>query len=140
MTYLDKKTMKKDEMEKRQNEYIANWHDSFVRFIDGLIGYVEMLMNHPQALDDDKHALNQVKMMLHGKDAKEIERSLAEGMVSSDLLDKIAKLEKDLAYMGIDHLTTDQLVKEFLKTLLYLKVEQDKQAEKARLENLQIKI
>lgn len=129
-----------DNIQLAQQKYISEWHNNFVSYIGGLLGLVEVMMNHPSATDEDKKGLDQIKMLLHGKEILDIERRLAEADVKQEVLDKIAKLEKDLAYMGIDHLTTDQLVKEFLKTLLYLKVEQDKQAEKARLENLQIKI
>ena len=58
-------------------------------------------------------------MLLHGREALEIERSLAEADVKQDVLDKIEKLKKDLVDMTIEHLTTAVVVKEFLKKLSY---------------------
>lgn len=60
-----------------QQLYISEWHDSFVNFIDGLLGFTESLIILPEATDEDKRALNQIKLMLNGKDAKDIESTLA---------------------------------------------------------------
>lgn len=62
--------------------------------------------------------------MLKGKDAKEIEQTLASGMVKQDTLDKIEKLNKNLVDMGVGHMTASPLAKEFLKKLSYYQIEQ----------------
>lgn len=90
----------KDNMTPSQQQYISEWHDDFVNFIGGLLGFVEVLIVHPEATDDDKRMLDQIKLMLKGKDAKEIEQTLASGIVKQDTLDKIEKLKKDLVDMG----------------------------------------
>lgn len=83
-------------------------------------------MNHPSATDDDKRGFDQIKMLLHGREALEIERRLAEADVKRDVLDKIEKLDKDLIDMAIEHLAADAVVKEFLKKLSYYQIEQNK--------------
>ena len=81
---------------------------------------------------------DQIKLLLHGREALEIERSLAEADIRQDVLDKIEKLYKDLVDMAIAHLTTDAVVKEFLKKLTYYQIEQNKRLAELRLNELQI--
>ena len=117
-------------------QYISEWHDNFVKYIGGLLSVVGAMENHPCATDEDKKGIEQIKKMLLGREALEIERSLAEADVKQDLLDKIEKLNKDLVDMAIEHLTTDAVVKEFLKKLTYCQIEQNKRLAEIRLKDL----
>lgn len=130
--------MNATELQVAQRQYVSEWHDNFVNHIGGLIGIVEGMMNHPSASDEDKKGFDKVKMLLHGKDAIEIERKLAEADVQQDLLDKIEKLYKDLVDLAIEHIQTDVLVKEFLKALSYYQIEQSKRFAEIRLSDLQL--
>ena len=121
-----------------QQQYISEWHDNFVRYIGGLMSLVVAMENHPCATDEDKKGIEQIKKLLHGREAIEIERSLAEAEVKQDVLDKIEKLYKDLVDMAIEHLTTDAVVKEFLKKLTYYQIEQNKRMAEIRLKDLQL--
>lgn len=121
-----------------QQQYISEWHDSFVKYIGWLLGIVEVMMSHPFATDVDKRGLDQIKMLLHGREALEIERSLAEADVKQDVLDKIEKLNKDLVNMAIEHLSTGVAVKEFLKNLTYSQIEQNRRLAEIRLKDLQL--
>ena len=78
--------------------------------------------------------------MLHCKDAQDVEKDLAEGTVSKSTLDKIEKLNKDIADFAVEQLKTEAVVKEFLKRLTHLRIEQDKKAEELRLKTLNISI
>ena len=127
-----------DNIQLFQQQYIAEWHDNFVNYIGGLMRLVGVMENHPSATDDDKNGLDQIKMVLHGREALEIERSLAEADVKQDVLDKIEKLNKDLVDMAIEHLSTDAVVKEFLQKLSYYQIEQNKRLAEIRLKELQI--
>jgi hypothetical protein len=60
--------------------------------------------------------------------------------VSKRTLDKIEKINKDIADVAVEQLKTDAVVKEFLKRLTHLKLEQDKKAEELRLKTLNIAI
>jgi hypothetical protein len=111
-----------------------------VNFIGGLLGFVEVLIVLPEATDEDKRSLDQIKLMLKGKDTKEIEQTLASGIVKQDILDKIEKLKKDLVDMGVEHMTASPLAKEFLKKLSYYKIEQSKSLAMIRINELQIPI
>ena len=113
-------------------------HDNFVSYIAGLLSLVAAMENHPSATDEDKKCFEQIKMLLHGREAIEIERSLAEADVKQDVLDKIEKLNKDLVDMAVAHLTTDAVVKEFLKKLTYCQIEQNKRLAELRLKDLQL--
>lgn len=48
------------------------------------------------------------------------------------------ELNKDLVDMAIAHLTTDTVVKEFLKKLTYYQIEQNKRLAEIRLKDLQL--
>lgn len=123
-----------------QQQYIANWHDSFVNYIGGILTFIESLLSLPQAIDEDIRVIDMVKTLLKGQDAQEIERSLSEGIVKKETLDKIEKLNKDLTDMVVDHINTSHQAKEILKRLSYYQIEQNKQAEMMRLEALQIPV
>ena len=94
--------------------------------------------NYPSATDEDKKGIERIKMLLHGREALEIERILAEADVKQNVLDKIEKLNKDLVDMAIEHLTTEAVVKEFLKKVTYYQIEQNKRLAEIRLKDLQL--
>lgn len=127
-------------MQTIQQQYIAAWHDDFVKYIDGLLSFIEALIILPQATDEDKRAFDQVKLILNGKDAKEIEHDLAAGIVKQETLDKKVKLDKDLVDFAFERMTLSPLVKEFLKKLTYCQIERNKQYSVQRLYELQIPI
>jgi len=64
-----------------QQQYISEWHDSFVNFIGRLLSVVESLIVLPGATDEDKRALDHIKLMLNCMDVKDIENTLANGIV-----------------------------------------------------------
>lgn len=78
--------------------------------------------------------------LLHSKEAKEIEQSLAMGIVKQDTLNKIEKLDKDLIDYAVDHMTAAPLAKEFLKKLTYCQIEKNKKDAISKLHELQIPI
>lgn len=125
-------------MNNTQQQYISNWHDSFVSYIKQYEALIAALIALREATDEDKQVLDKVKLMLHGKDVRDVEKNLAEGTVSKSTLDKIEKLNKDIADVAVEQLKTDAVVKEFLKRLTHLKIEQDKKTEELRLKTLNI--
>ena len=121
-----------------QSQYIANWHNNFVNYVNQMLAAVAALEMHPQATNADKQGFDALKLLLNGKDVQEVESDLAIGVVSQATLDKIEKLNKDLGDIAIDHIDTHPLWKQFLKQLYDMKVESDKTAEMMRLKALQI--
>ena len=121
-----------------QQQYIANWHDSFVSYIRQYEALIVALIALPEVPEEDKQVLDRLKLMLHCKDARDVEKDLVEGTVSKSTLDKIEKLNKDIADVAVEQLKTDAVVKEFLKRLTHLKLEQDKKTEESRLRALNI--
>lgn len=107
-----------------------------MNFIGGLLGFMEALIVLPEATEDDKHALDQIKLILNGKDAKDIEQTLAGGRVKQDTLDKMEKLNKDLVDKGVEHMNVSPLLKEFLKKLSYYQIEQSKSLAIMRINEL----
>lgn len=96
----------------------------------------EAIQNHPCSTDEDKKDFDQIKLRLHGREAVGIERRLADADFRRDILDKVEKLNNDLVEMAIEHLSTDAVVKEFLKKLSYYQIEQNKRL--VRLNDLQL--
>ena len=123
-----------------QIKYIEEWHDSFVKSVKGLLGIIESLSLLPSATEEDKIGLAFCKQVLNGADVNSIENSLVEAKVSKELLDRIEDLYKRLVDAAIEHIKTDVLVKEFLKRLAYLKIEQDKRGAVIRLNVLKIPV
>lgn len=123
-----------------QAQYIENWHQSFVTYTSQLRNVVIALMASPVATEADKHGLELCRLILDGKDVAWIEKCLANAIISKELLDKIEKLNKDLLDVASEQLTTDAIVKVFLRQLVYLKIEQDKKAEEMRLGMLKIPV
>ena len=127
-------------MQTVQQQYITNWHDCFVGFIRQYETLIVALIALPEVPYEDKQVLDRLKLMLHCKDAQDVEKDLAEGTVSKSTLDKIEKLNKDIADVAVEQLKTDAVVKEFLKRLTHIKLGQDKKAEDLRQKALNINI
>lgn len=111
-----------------QHQYITNWHDSFVDYIGSLLDVVAGLMARPEATED-KRGLESIRLILNGRDAADVERDLAAGVVRKSTLDKIAKLNKDLADTCLEHIQMNPLVREFWKQMVHIKIEKDKAGE-----------
>ena len=123
-----------------QQQYITNWHDSFVDYIGSLLGVVAGLMVRPEATEEDKRGLDGIKLILNGQDAADVERDLAVGIVRKSTLDKIETLNKDLADTCLEHIQMNPLVREFWKQMAHIKIECDKAGEQERLAALQIPV
>lgn len=123
-----------------QQQFTANWHDDFVKNIQELLSFIDTLVIFPQATNGDKRAFDQINIMLHSKEVKEIVQDLAAGIVKQETLDKKEKLDKDLADFAIGRMTLAPLTKEFLKKLTYCQIERNKQYSVQRLLELQIPI
>ena len=123
-----------------QHQYITNWHDSFVDYIGRLLGVVAGLMARPEATEGDKRGLDGIRLILNGRDAADVERDLAAGVVRKSTLDKIEKLNKDLADTCLEHIQMNPLVREFWKQMAHIKIEHDKIGEQARLAALNIPV
>ena len=121
-------------------QYITNWHDSFVDYIGRLLGVVAGLMAWPEATEEDKMGLDGIRLILNGRDVSDVERDLAAGVVKKSTLDKIEKLNKDLADTCLEHIQMNTLVREFWKQMAHIKIERDKAGEQERLAALQIPV
>ena len=123
-----------------QHKYITNWHDSFVNYAQSLLGVVAGLMAVPEASEEDKRGLDSIRLILGGRDVVDVERDLAAGVVRKSTLDKIEKLNKDLADTCLEHIQMNPLVREFWKQMVHIKIEHDKAGEQERLAALQIPV
>ena len=123
-----------------QQQYITNWHDNFVDYIGSLLGVVAGLLARPEATEEDKRGLDGIRLILNGRDVVDVERDLAAGVVRKSTLDKIEKLNKDLADTCLEHIQMNPLVREFWKQMAQVKIKRDKKGELDRLTALQIPV
>ena len=121
-----------------QAQYIKNWHDGFVAYVQQWRIVIAGLMMMAEATEEDKRGLEQCLQILADKESQEIERLLGEGIVNKVLLDMLEKLNKELVDVAVEHLQTNVLIKEFWKRIAYMKIEQEKKAEESRLSKLNI--
>ena len=129
-------------MERQQ--YLTEFHDTFVRYIKRLMAFVEGYMLLPQATENYKKELEKVKEILNGKDVEEIKKNLADGAKSGVLkkgtIEKIEKLDKDLLDFALERISIDSLWKKFLRQLSIIRIEQAKNATITRLNELHIPV
>lgn len=122
-----------------QNQYISNWHNSFVNYIEYLLNVVCSIVTRPELTCKEKEGLDAIKLVLIGEDATDVEMDLASGVVRESTLDKIERLDKELADICLEYIE-NVFVREFLRKMVHVQVEHNKQAEKIRLRFLQIPI
>lgn len=121
-----------------QEKYIADWHRSYVAYINGIKAFISTLMLIPEATEEDRRGLERCMQIVNGKDAHSVENSLGQGDVSKTLLFKLEKLYKDLVDEAVGHLRTDVVIQEFWRQLSYLKIEQDRYDAETRLNALKL--
>lgn len=123
-----------------QQEYLSNWHDSFVNYVSQILATIASVELSSQATEEDKRGFEMVKVLFRGKDVQDVERDLAEGVVRQSTLDKIERIDKEFADILVDHVDTVPLRKQLLKQLLHRVVENNKAAEEMRLNALNIPV
>ena len=123
---------------KAQSQYLANWHDNFVNFINSLLSVVALFEVMPQATEKDKQGFEMLKLILHSSEVQSIEEDLSHGNVSKVTIDKIAELNKKIVDICFDHIQTSPLVRELLREMTHKKIEFEKTGELMRLKSLQI--
>ena len=127
-----------------QQQYLAEWHDNFVRYINRLMAFVEGYMLLPQATEDYKKDLEKVKVILCGKDVEDIKKNLADGTKSGVLkkgtIETVEKLDKDLVDFALERISIDLFWKEFLRQLTIIRIEQAKDATITRLNEFHIPV
>jgi hypothetical protein len=123
-----------------QQEYLSNWHDSFVNYVNQILATIASVEKSSQATEEDKQGFEMVKVLFRCKDVQDVERDLAEGVVRQSTLDKIERIDKEFADILVDHVDTIPLRKQLLKQLLHRVVENNKAAEEMRLNALNIPV
>ena len=123
-----------------QQEYLSNWHDSFVNYVNQILAAIASAEMSSQTTDEDKRGFEMVKVLFRGKDVQDVERDLAEGVVRQSTLDKIEKIDKEFADIIVEHIDNMPLRKQLLKQLLHRVVENNKAAEEMRLNALNIPV
>ena len=121
-----------------QQQYLANWHDNFVNYVNQILTTIASVEMSSQATEADKQGFEMVKALFRGEDVQDVEQDLAEGVVRQSTLDKIEKINKEFADIIVDHIDNIPLRKQLLKQLLHMIVENNKAAATTRLNALNI--
>ena len=123
-----------------QQEYISDWHDSFVNYVSQILAAIAAAELSSQATEADKQGFEMVKDLFRGTDIRDVERDLSEGVVRQSTLDKIEKIDKDFADIIVDHIDNIPLRKQLLKQLLHRVVENNKTRATMRLNALGVSL
>ena len=123
-----------------QQQYLTNWHDSFVNYVNQILATIASVEKSSQATEEDKRGFEMVKVLFRGKDVQDVERDLGEGVVRQSTLDKIERIDKEFADILVDHVDTIPLRKQLLKQLLHRVVENNKAEEEMRLNALNVPV
>lgn len=78
-------------------------------------------MARPEATEEDKRGLESIRLILNGRDVADVERYLAAGVVRKSTLDKIEKLNKDLANTCLEHIQMNPLMREFWMQMVHIR-------------------
>lgn len=108
-----------------QEQYIAQWHQNFTAYINGLKTFISKMLQLPEGTEEDKRSLARCLQIVSGSDAQDVEKALGEGTISKSIITKVEDLSKALVDEAVEHLQTDVLVKEFWRNFSYLKIEQE---------------
>jgi hypothetical protein len=127
-------------MTSTQQQYLAEWHDSFVNYTAQMSKYVDTMKLMPDVTDADRQTMDLFKALLHSRDVEEVEKDLAERTIKNSMLDKIEKLDKDMVDFAVEHIFGTPAFKEVLKRISYHQIEWNKQMGLAKLNELQIPI
>lgn len=123
-----------------QQQYLANWHNSFVYFVNQMLTTIAAIELQAQITDADKQGFDALKLLLKGKDVQDVEKDLANGDVRQGTLDKIEKFSKDATNIIFDNLETSPVWKSFWKQLIYMRIAQEKEMAVMRLRALKIPV
>lgn len=123
-----------------QQEYLSDWHGSFVNYVSQILAAIAAAELSSQATEADKQGFEMVKILFRGKDVLDIERDLSEGVVRQSTLDKIEKIDNEFADIIVDHIDNIPLRKQLLKQLLHRAVENNKAATIMRLNVLGVSV
>lgn len=59
-----------------QQEYLSNWHDSFVNYINQILAAIASAEMSSQATEADKRGFEMIKVLFRGKDVQDVENCI----------------------------------------------------------------
>lgn len=83
-------------MTNNQEQYLKNWHDSFVLFISACQAEVNVLLANPSTSEQERYYLVKYQEKLTSHDVQDIEADLKEGTIRESTIAKLDKLNDDL--------------------------------------------
>lgn len=77
-----------------KQQYLSNWHDRFVRYVQWVWSYIDTIEKHSQITEKDKCGLDAINLLLSGNDVIEIERNLTEGSTTGALKKRYVRKDR----------------------------------------------
>ena len=116
-------------------QYLTQCRDNFNDYITKALLLIEAIFNQEHLSEDDRDALENIKCLVTGFSADEIQRDLntaiVENSIKYDTIKKFRKLNKDIIGLALEKMQ-DKVKKEFIKQLCDLLLERDEQTELLR--------
>jgi len=99
-------------------------------------GVIDTLMMWPNATDEDKRFLIEVKEKLLSKEMSEIIVDHAEGKVNEETLNKMEKIAVEISDKVVEKMHQSPVVEVFVKVMNRLKIKEDRDEYESLLRNM----
>lgn len=100
-----------------RQEYISQWNRLLTNYVSTTLGIIAVRPCQPGISVDWKERLENLKLLLEGKDVSDIKADLAQGIVTDKTLDKTERVYSEIGNFFIEFSVKGDTEKECLKVL-----------------------
>lgn len=100
-----------------RQEYIAQWNVLLTNYVSTTLGIIAGRLLQPGIEVEWKERLEYLKLLLEGKDVRDVKADLAQGIVTEETLDKTEKIYAEIDSFLIEISVKGDVEKECLKEI-----------------------
>ena len=100
-----------------RQEYIAQWNRLLTNYVSTTLGIIAGRQLQPGIEVEWKERLEYLKLLLEGKDVRDVKADLAQGIVTEETLDKTEKIYAEIDGFLIEISVKEDAEKECLKEI-----------------------
>lgn len=100
-----------------RQEYIAQWNRLLTNYVNTTLAIIAGRLCHPGIEVEWKEKLECLKLLLEGKDVRDVKADLAQGKVTEETLDKTEKIYAEIDGFLIEISVKEDAEKECLKEI-----------------------
>lgn len=100
-----------------RQEYIAQWNRLLTNYVSTTLGIIAGRLLQPGIEVEWKERLEYLKLLLEGKDVRDVKADLAQGIVTEETLDKTEKIYAEIDGFLIEISVKEDAEKECLKEI-----------------------